>query len=79
MTSCDYAHCQQYNNGKCMAPGYKECMRAKDTMLRPADAPNILYVFGKNNAKKTKEQFPNLIVMYRNARTKGFWVEYKGE
>ena len=91
MVVCDYM-CPQNNNGKCMAPGYRECLRAKDEMVKPmttigeimgvdqiTDSPNVYYVFGKKKAKKAKEQFPNLTVMYRNARTKGFWVEYKGE
>lgn len=93
MTSCDYIHCSQNNTkGKCMAPGYRECLRAKDDMMKstttigeilgidkPTDSPPIYYVFGKRKAKKAKAQYPNLTVMYRNARTKGFWVEYKGD
>lgn len=78
MTTCDYV-CQQNKNGKCLAPGYRECPRAKDDMYSHTIDGNVYYVFGKKRAKKAKEQFPNLTVMYRNSRTKGFWVEYKSE
>lgn len=45
-----------------------------------ADNKNYtVYVVGKRKAKKAKERWPNMRVMYRNARTKGDWVEYKGE
>lgn len=93
MALCDYVQCRQYKNGKCMAPGYKECLRAKDDMCKPIttigeyigihntadDADYTVYVVGKRKAKKAKERWPNMRVMYRNARTKGYWVEYKGE
>lgn len=80
MILCEYVNCTQNNNGKCMGSGYRECLRAKDDMYNHTNIKgNIYYVFGKKKAKKVKEQCPNLTIMYRNARTKGFWVEYKGE
>lgn len=91
MAKCDYNKCSQNRNGKCGAPGYRECLRAKAEMKKSmttigeivgvdeTSIPNTYYVFGKKKAKKAKEQYPNLTVMYRNAKTKGFWVEYKGE
>lgn len=91
MSKCDY-ECSQNRNGKCGAPGYRECPKAKANIYKPmttigeivglnipTDSSNTYYVFGKKKAKKTKEQFPNLTVMYRNSRTKGLWIEYKGE
>lgn len=75
---CDYVNCPQNNkNNKCMAPGYKGCLRAKDDVYNHKTDGVVYYVFGKKKAKKAKEQFPNITVMYRNARTKGYWVEYK--
>lgn len=79
MNICDYI-CPQNKEGKCIASGYRECLRAKDDMYSHTNTEGVTYyVFGKKKAKKAKEQYPNLTVMYRNARTKGLWVEYKGE
>lgn len=75
---CDYVNCLQNRNSKCMAPGYRECLKAKDDIYNHTNTDgSVYYVFGKRKAKKAKEQFPNLTVMYRTARTKGLWVEYK--
>ena len=79
MIVCNYI-CPQNNNGKCIAPGYRECPKAKDDIYAHTNIEgNVYYVFGKSKAKKAKEQCPSLTVMYRNSRTKGTWVEYKGE
>ena len=56
MTICDYM-CPQNNNGKCIAPGYRECLRAKDDMYNHTSIEgNTYYVFGKKNAKKAKKR-----------------------
>ena len=79
MIECDYV-CQQNKDGRCIAPGYAKCLRAKDDIYNHTNTDgNVYYVFGKKRAKKAKEQCPNLTVMYRNSRTKGVWVEYKGD
>lgn len=89
---CDYA-CPQNKDGKCIAPGYGACQKAKDNMYKPMTTigeiigahhtaqsiSSTIYVVGKRRAKKAKERWPDLTVMYRTTRTKGDWVEYKGE
>lgn len=90
--TCDYV-CPQNKDGKCIAPGFGACQKAKDNMYKQMttigeiigahhqtpSSTSTMYVVGKRKAKKAKERCPNLIVMYRTARTKGDWVEYKGE
>ena len=89
---CDYI-CSYNKDGKCIAPGFAGCQKAKDNMYKPmytigeiigAHHPhppntNTIYAIGKKKAKKAKERWPYFTVMYRTARTKGDWVEYKGE